>query len=46
MSVEQVRAATGRELKADGTHPTVDPPPDAELRLLRDDADPHRVYLR
>ncbi|QCW79869.1 3-oxoadipate--succinyl-CoA transferase subunit B [Streptomyces sp. S6] len=46
VTVGQVRAATGWELKVADTVATVDPPTDAELRLLRDDVDPHRVYLR
>lgn len=46
VSVEQVRAATGWELKVADTVTTVEPPTDAELRLLRDDVDPHRFYLR
>ncbi|MYU01646.1 MULTISPECIES: CoA-transferase [unclassified Streptomyces] len=46
VTVEQVRAATGWELAVADTVATVDPPTDAELRLLRDDVDPHRVHLR
>ncbi|RBL81672.1 3-oxoadipate--succinyl-CoA transferase subunit B, partial [Streptomyces cavourensis] len=46
VTVEQVRAATGWELEVADTVATVDPPTAAELRLLRDDVDPHRVYLR
>lgn len=46
VTVEQVRAATGWDLKVADTVATVEPPTDAELRLLRDDVDPHRVYLR
>ncbi|MFD5903362.1 CoA-transferase subunit beta [Streptomyces microflavus] len=46
VTVEQVRAATGWELKVADTVTTVEPPTDAELRLLRDDVDPQRVYLR
>ncbi|MET9092301.1 CoA-transferase [Streptomyces cyaneofuscatus] len=46
VTVEQVRAATGWELKVADTVTTVEPPTGAELRLLRDDVDPGRVYLR
>ncbi|WP_432150762.1 CoA-transferase subunit beta [Streptomyces sp. bgisy029] len=46
VTVDQVRAATGWELKVADTVATVEPPTAAELRLLRDDVDPHRVYLR
>ncbi|MEI7032659.1 CoA-transferase subunit beta [Streptomyces pratensis] len=46
VTVEQVRAATGWDLKAADRVATVDPVSPAELRLLRDDVDPDRVYLR
>jgi len=46
VTVEQVVAATGWDLKVAGPVATVEPPTNAELRLLRDDVDPHRVYLR
>ncbi|MFF3996795.1 3-oxoadipate--succinyl-CoA transferase subunit B [Streptomyces cyaneofuscatus] len=46
VTVGQVRAATGWELKVADTVTTVEPPTGAELRLLRDDVDPGRVYLR
>lgn len=46
VTVEQVRAATGWDLKVAGTVGTVPPPTEAELRLLREDVDPERVYLR
>ncbi|MFJ3967653.1 CoA-transferase subunit beta [Streptomyces parvus] len=46
VSVEQVRAATGWELEIADRLATTDPPTSAELRLLRDDVDPNRVYLR
>lgn len=46
VSVEQVRAATGWDLRIDGTVTTIEPPTAEELRLLREDVDPGRVYLR
>ncbi|WP_406391160.1 CoA-transferase subunit beta [Streptomyces sp. NBC_00887] len=46
VTVEQVRAATGWDLKVADPVGTVPPPTAAELRLLREDVDPDRVYLR
>ncbi|MHB9755600.1 CoA-transferase subunit beta [Streptomyces sp. BYX5S] len=46
VTVEQVKAATGWDLKVDDHVGTVAPPTAAELRLLREDVDPGRVYLR
>lgn len=46
VTVEQVRAATGWELRVADTVAEVPPPTGAELRLLREDVDPDRVYLR
>jgi glutaconate CoA-transferase, subunit B len=46
VTVEQVRAATGWDLKVAESVGTVPPPSAAELRLLREDVDPGRVYLR
>jgi glutaconate CoA-transferase subunit B len=46
VTVEQVRAATGWDLSVADTVETVPPPTAEELRLLREDVDPQRVYLR
>lgn len=46
VTVEQIRAATGWELRVADTVAEVPPPTGAELRLLREDVDPDRVYLR
>lgn len=46
VTVEQVRAATGWDLSVADTVETVPPPTAEELRLLREDVDPERVYLR
>ncbi|KFG72899.1 3-oxoadipate--succinyl-CoA transferase [Streptomyces mutabilis] len=46
VSVDQVRSATGWDLKVADTVDIVPPPTRAELRLLREDVDPRRVYLR
>ncbi|MFC8594260.1 CoA-transferase subunit beta [Streptomyces atroolivaceus] len=46
VTVEQVRDATGWDLRVAGSVGTVPPPTGAELRLLREDVDPGRVYLR
>jgi glutaconate CoA-transferase subunit B len=46
VTVEQVRAATGWDLRVADTVDEVPPPTAAELRLLREDVDPGRVYLR
>lgn len=44
--VQQVRDATDWELATADTVRTVEPPDPEELRLLREDVDPQRVYLR
>ncbi|MFE9724153.1 CoA-transferase subunit beta [Streptomyces sp. NPDC005794] len=46
VTVDQVREATGWDLQVSGLVDTVPPPTEAELRLLREDVDPDRVYLR
>ncbi|THA79074.1 3-oxoadipate--succinyl-CoA transferase subunit B [Streptomyces sp. A0642] len=46
VTVEQVRAATGWDLRVADTVGRVPPPTEDELRLLREDVDPGRVYLR
>ncbi|MEU4262098.1 MULTISPECIES: CoA-transferase [Streptomycetaceae] len=46
VTVEQVREATGWDLEVSAELGTVPPPTAAELRLLREDIDPGRVYLR
>ncbi|GAA3786944.1 hypothetical protein GCM10022206_28500 [Streptomyces chiangmaiensis] len=38
--------ATGWDLQAADTLTTIAPPTASELRLLREDVDPGRVYLR
>ncbi|WP_344320793.1 CoA-transferase subunit beta [Streptomyces macrosporus] len=46
VTVEQVRAATGWDLRTAAEVAVIEPPSEAELRLLREDVDPGRVYLR
>ncbi|WP_431998346.1 CoA-transferase subunit beta [Streptomyces fungicidicus] len=46
VTVDQVREATGWDLKVAEDVTVVAPPSDSELRLLREDVDPDRVYLR
>jgi glutaconate CoA-transferase subunit B len=46
VDADQVRAATSWELRVDDELATIEPPSEAELRLLREDVDPGRVYLR
>ncbi|WP_030612493.1 3-oxoadipate--succinyl-CoA transferase [Streptomyces sclerotialus] len=46
VTVGQVRENTGWDLAVADTVETVRPPSDDELRLLREDVDPDRVYLR
>ncbi|MEU1125889.1 CoA-transferase [Streptomyces sp. NPDC005899] len=46
VTVDQVRAATGWDLEVADEVGTVPPPTAEELRLLREDVDPGRVYLR
>lgn len=43
---DMVRDATGWSLEVADSLLTIEPPSQAELRLLRDDIDPERVYLR
>ncbi|MFF0793840.1 CoA-transferase subunit beta [Streptomyces spiralis] len=46
VTVDQVRQATGWDLQVADDLTTVAPPTASELRLLREDVDPGRVYLR
>ncbi|MBK1782982.1 CoA-transferase subunit beta [Prauserella cavernicola] len=46
VTAARVREATGWELAVADDLTTVEPPSAGELRLLRDDVDPARVYLR
>lgn len=46
VTVGQVREATGWELAVAEEVAVIEPPSAAELRLLREDVDPGRVYLR
>ncbi|KAA9166409.1 3-oxoadipate--succinyl-CoA transferase subunit B [Amycolatopsis acidicola] len=46
VTVDQVRENTGWELGVAAEVTEIDPPTDAELRLLREDVDRDRVYLR
>ncbi|MEU0136230.1 CoA-transferase [Streptomyces sp. NPDC006296] len=46
VTVDRVREATGWDLRVADDVGTVPPPTGAELRLLREDVDPGRVYLR
>ncbi|GAA2988504.1 MULTISPECIES: CoA-transferase subunit beta [Streptomyces] len=46
VTADQVRAATGWDLVVADSVETVEPPTAEELRLLREDVDPGRVYLR
>jgi WD40 repeat protein len=46
VTVDQVRAATGWELEVADDLTVVEPPTDAELRLLRDTVDTDRIHLR
>jgi len=46
VTVDQVRSATGWDLQVAESVGTVEPPTESELRLLREDVDPGRVYLR
>ena len=45
-TVEQVEEATGWDLRVAPELATIDPPSPDELRVLRHDVDPERVYLR
>jgi glutaconate CoA-transferase subunit B len=46
VTVDRVREATGWDLQVADDVTTIEPPTEAELRLLREDVDPDRVYLR
>lgn len=46
VTVEQVEEATGWDLRVAPELATIDPPSPDELRVLRHDVDPERVYLR
>lgn len=46
VTVDQVRDATGWDLQVADTVATIAPPTPAELRFLREEVDPGRVYLR
>lgn len=46
VDVGRVRAATGWDLEVADEIAVIEPPSPAELRRLRDDVDPERVYLR
>ena len=46
VEVAQVRAATGWPLKVADTVGEAAPPTAGELRVLREDLDPGRIYLR
>jgi glutaconate CoA-transferase, subunit B len=46
VSVDTVRAATGWPLEVADDVTVIEPPTPSELRLLREDVDPRRVYLR
>lgn len=45
VSLEQVRDATGFELHVHDPLETTDPPHEAELRILREEVDPHRYII-
>lgn len=45
VTVEQVVENTGFELIIRGQVPTLDPPSEQELRLLREEIDPQRLYI-
>ncbi|CAM03278.1 glutaconate CoA-transferase subunit B [Saccharopolyspora erythraea NRRL 2338] len=46
VDADQVREATGWPLEVAADLPTTNPPTERELRLLREEIDPRRVYLR
>jgi glutaconate CoA-transferase subunit B len=46
VTIDRVREATGWDLQVSDDVATIEPPTEAELRLLREDVDPDRVYLR
>ena len=47
VTLEDVRAATGWDLRSADTVTVIEPPTSSgELTLLREDVDPERVYLR
>jgi len=45
-TVEQVKENTGWEIKVETTLRFTDPPTEAEIRILRKDLDPERIYLK
>jgi glutaconate CoA-transferase subunit B len=45
-TVEQVKENTGWDLKVASTLRETEPPTDEELRILRDELDPDRIYLK
>ena len=45
-SVEQARANTGWDLKIAAEMRVTDPPSEEELRILREELDPHGIYLK
>ena len=46
VTVEQVRSNTGFDLPVAAEAATVDPPTEAEVRLLREEVDPEGEYLK
>ncbi|MGW4588805.1 CoA-transferase subunit beta [Amycolatopsis thermoflava] len=46
VTVDQARESTGWPLEVGGDLTVIERPSEAELRLLREDVDPERVYLR
>jgi glutaconate CoA-transferase, subunit B len=46
VEADEVRAGIGWPLRSRPALSAVDPPTSAELRLLRDVLDPHRLYLK
>jgi glutaconate CoA-transferase subunit B len=46
VEVDVVRAGVGWSLRSRSTLAAVEPPTDAELRLLREVLDPHGLYLK
>ena len=45
-TVQQVRENTGWEVKIADTLAATEPPSESELRILRDELDPERIYLK
>jgi glutaconate CoA-transferase subunit B len=46
VQAEDVRAGVGWQLRSRSVLGSVEPPTPAELRLLREVLDPHRLYLK